>query len=253
MKKITLVALLAGLAFNLQAEHHEESTADKIKAAMKSELRTADETERDGNRLPVETLGFLGLESNMKVVELLPGGGWYTKLLAPVLQEKGELIVAYGTSRVAGMIADNEAMSAVKVAAAESNIYRKEGARSYSLENADLGVKNADMVLTFRNYHNFAKDGRMDMNDAAWNALKMGGIYGVVDHTRRHMEGDNDENRRRVDPVMAILEIQSAGFELVDYSTLHYRADDELEYEVGRKSVTGNTDRFTLKFKKVSK
>ena len=55
---------------------------------------------------------------------------------------------------------------------------------------------------------------------------------------------------RRIDPVLAIHEIQAAGFELVDFSDLHYRADDELRYEVGRKTVTGNTDRWTLKFRK---
>jgi predicted methyltransferase len=70
----------------------------------------------------------------------------------------------------------------------------------------------------------------------------------VVDHTRRHMESNNDENRRRFDPVLAIKEIQAAGFELVALSDLHFRADDELRYEVGRRSVSGNTDRFTLKF-----
>jgi predicted methyltransferase len=51
-----------------------------------------------------------------------------------------------------------------------------------------------------------------------------------------------------MDPVLIIKEVQEAGFQLVDYSTLHYRPDDELRYEVGRKSVTGNTDRFTLLF-----
>ena len=56
-----------------------------------------------------------------------------------------------------------------------------------------------------------------------------------------------------MDPVLAIKEIQSAGFKLVDYSDLHFRPDDELRYEVGRKSVTGNTDRFTLKFIKVKR
>lgn len=253
MNKLLVLALLAGLTFNVAADNHSESTADMIKMAMASELRSAADSDRDRNRRPVETLEFLGFKHDMKVVELLPGGGWYTQLLAPVLKEHGELIVAIGTGRAETMINENEALSQVKVGAKDSKTYRKDGARSYSLENADLGVKNADMVLTFRNYHNFAKDGRMAMNNTAWDALKMGGIYGVVDHTRRHMEGDNDENRRRIDPVLAILEIQSAGFELVDYSDLHYRADDELEYEVGRKSVTGNTDRWTLKFKKVKK
>lgn len=253
MKKLLIASLFAGMAFTAQADDHEHSTSDLVKEAMKSELRTEAEMDRDRNRRPVQTLEFFGLEHDMKVIELLPGGGWYTKLLAPVLKEHGELIVAYGTSRVSKMIEENESLSHVEVAAGESKIYRKDGARFYSMENGDLDVKKADMVLTFRNYHNFAEDGRKAMNDAAWDALKVGGVYGVVDHTRRHMEGENDENRRRFDPVKAIMEIQAAGFEFVDYSDLHYRADDELEYEVGRKSVTGNTDRFTLKFKKVKK
>lgn len=253
MKKLLIASLFAGMAFTAVADDHEHSTSDLVKEALKSDLRTEAEMERDRNRRPVQTLEFFGLEHDMKVVELLPGGGWYTKVLAPVLKDDGELIVAYGTSRASKIIEENESLSHVEVAATDSKIYRKEGARFYSMENADLGVKKADMVLTFRNYHNFAEDGRKAMNEAAWDALKMGGIYGVVDHTRRHMEGENDENRRRFDPVKAILEIQAAGFELVDFSDLHYRADDELEYEVGRKSVTGNTDRFTLKFKKVKK
>lgn len=252
MKKL-LTSLACLLALTAWADDHQKSTADLVKEALASEIRTEAETDRDRNRMPVQTLEFFGLQADMKVVELLPGGGWYTKVLGPVLKQDGELIVAYGTGRVSKLIETHEALSEVVIAAETSNMYRKEGARFYSLENPELDVKNADMVLTFRNYHNFAEDGRKAMNDAAWKALKPGGIYGVVDHTRRHMEGDNDENRRRFDPVKAILEIQAAGFELIDYSNLHYRADDELEYEVGRRSVTGNTDRFTLKFKKIDK
>lgn len=250
MKSIALSVCLLAASWTAFADDH---TKDMIKSAMKSELRTESETDRDRNRRPVETLAFMGLEADMKVVELVPGGGWYTKILAPVLKENGEFIVALGTSRAQKLIEANDSLSHVQVGGADSKIFRAEGDRFYTLENADLGVKKADMVLTFRNYHNFNEVGRKAMNDAAWDALKVGGIYGVVDHTQRHMEGDNDENRRRFDPVKAILEIQAAGFELVDYSDLHYRADDELEYEVGRRSVSGNTDRWTLKFKKVKK
>jgi predicted methyltransferase len=82
------------------------------------------------------------------------------------------------------------------------------------------------------------------------DVLKPGGFYGVVDHTKRHMEPETPENRRRIDPVLVIKEMLDIGFEFVDYSDLHYRPDDELEYEVGRRSVTGNTDRFTLLFRK---
>ena len=88
------------------------------------------------------------------------------------------------------------------------------------------------------------------MNRQVFAALKSGGLYGVIDHTARHMEPANNENRRRVDPVMVIKELLDLGFEFVGYTDLHYRADDELVYEVGRRSVTGNTDRFTLLFRK---
>jgi predicted methyltransferase len=134
------------------------------------------------------------------------------------------------------------------VVAQDANIFRPEGSRSYAIEFDGLGVDDVDIVFTFRNYHNFGPEGRAAMNSAVFDALKPGGIYAVVDHTRRHMESDGPENRRRIDPVQAILEIEAAGFEFVDYSDLHYRPDDQLVYEVGRKTVTGNTDRWTLKF-----
>ena len=247
--------LLIGIVFITgfaQADHHG-GLEDTIKAAMASDIRTEAETERDRNRRPVETLEFFGLASDMKVVELLPGGGWYTKLIAPVLAENGEFYVAVGTTYVAGNVLDQPGFDKVQVTASDAKVYRKEGARKYTLEMDSLDVTDADIVFTFRNYHNFGEEGRAVMNRASWDALKPGGIYAVVDHNRRHMQDDNDENGRRVDPVLAIKEIQSAGFELVDYSDLHHRPDDELRYEVGRKTVTGNTDRWTLKFRKVER
>lgn len=226
-----------------------EATDAKITAAMESDLRTEQEIERDRNRRPLETLNFFGLEDDMRIVELLPGGGWYTKILAPVVAEKGQYYGAIGTSRIESM-ADQPGLEKMQIIAKDATLNRPEGSRFYNLEMGSLGVTEVDMVLTFRNYHNFTASGRAAMNKAAHDALKPGGIYAVVDHTRRHMEGDSDENRRRMDPVLAIKEIQAAGFELVDFSDLHYRADDELEYEVGRRSVSGNTDRWTLKFRK---
>lgn len=248
MKKVLFILL--PLFFGLAQASDFSAVESKLKAAMEADVRTDAEKDRDRNRKPVETLAFFGLRDDMKVVELLPGGGWYTKLLAPVLAENGELYVALGTSRVKERVLGQDGFENVRVVAEDAKIYRPEGSRFYTLELTGLGVTDADMVFTFRNYHNFAAEGRAAMNRAVFDALKPGGIYAVVDHNRRHMEGDNNENRRRVDPVLAIREIQAAGFELVDFSDLHYRPDDELRYEVGRKTVTGNTDRWTLKFRK---
>ena len=249
MKK-TVTFLAAALLCSSAAADDFDAVEAKLEIAMAADVRTERDIERDRNRMPIETLRFFGLRDDMRIVELLPGGGWYTKLLAPVMAQNGEFYVALGTSRVEKSLASENGFENINIVATDAKIYRPDGSRFYALELNGLGVENADMVLTFRNYHNFAEDGRAAMNKAAYEALKPGGIYAVVDHSRRQMEADNDENRRRVDPVLAIKEIQAAGFELVDFSTLHFRPDDELRYEVGRKTVTGNTDRFALKFRK---
>lgn len=241
--------LLTTLCSSAYAASEFESTANKIKAAIKSEVRTEKDTKRDKNRKALQTLKFFGLRDDMKIVELIPGGGWYTKILAPTVAEKGQYYGALYTGPIK-KLAKQPGFEKIKILAEDSKIYKEEGAKFYSLEANTLEVKNVDMVLTFRNYHNFAEEGRRKMNKLAFDALKAGGTYAVVDHTRRHMEQNTPSNNRRFDPVLAIKEIQEAGFEFVDFSTLHYREDDELEYEVGVKSVTGNTDRWTIKFRK---
>jgi predicted methyltransferase len=240
-----LAASFAAGAFGAEADPLQA----KLEAAMASDIRTPEEVARDDNRKPIETLQFLGLEPDMRVLELVPGGGWYTKLLAPVLADEGELYVAIGTDGVQALV-DDGTLENVNVVDIGGEFVRAEGERRFAIQGLDIPVENIDLVLTFRNLHNFTEEGRRGMNEQAFEVLKSGGIYGVVDHTRRHMQGDNDENWRRMDPVQMIKEIESVGFELVDYSDLHYRPDDELLYEVGRKSVTGNTDRFTLRFRK---
>lgn len=218
--------------------------------AIASEIRNPAEIERDRNRKPIDTLEFFGITPNMKVMELIPGGGWYTKLLAQVLREKGQLTVSIGTSNVEENLLGLEGLDKVVVLRSGAEIGKSETPRLRTVAPFSFKGSKFDAVLTFRNVHNFDAAGRQSINQAVFKALKPGGIYGVVDHTRRHMEPFNTENRRRADPVLTIKEIQQAGFVFVDYSDLHFRADDELRYEVGRKSVTGNTDRFTFLFRK---
>lgn len=241
-----VLMMFAGLAFASDFD----ATQAKLETALDAEIRTDAEKERDRNRRAIQTLEFFGFRDDMKIVELLPGGGWYTKLLAPVVQENGEYYAAFGTGRIVERLAGKPGFEDMSIVAEDAKVYRKEGARTYTLETEGLGVTGVDMVLTFRNYHNFDAEGRAAMNKAAFAALKSGGVYAVVDHTRRHMEEDNSENRRRIDPVLAIHEIEAAGFEFTDFSDLHLKLDDELRYEVGRKTVTGNTDRWTIKFTK---
>lgn len=234
----------------LGVAHADNSIDAKVEAALADEARPAKDVARDENRMPLETLNFFGLKDDMRVLELLPGGGWYTRVLAPVLADNGKLFVALGTDTVKSTVLTEPGFENVEVLETSANIHRPEGSRYYTAERFGFGVSDIDMVLTFRNLHNFDTASRKFINEQVFDALKPGGLYGVIDHTARHMEAPNQENRRRIDPVLIIKEMLDIGFEFVDYSDLHYRADDELEYEVGRRSVTGNTDRFTLLFRK---
>ena len=242
---LTIVSLiLFGVAY---ADNEIDA---KVEAALADESRPAEDRVRDRNRRPLETLKFFGLKDDMRVLELLPGGGWYTRVLAPVLADNGKLYVGIGTRYVSENVLVLPGFEQVEVLATSDNLHRPEGSRYYVMDDFEFGVSNLDMVVTFRNIHNFDADAREILNRQVFAALRSGGLYGVVDHTARHMEPANHENRRRIDPVVVIKELIDMGFEFVDYSDLHYRADDELVYEVGRRSVTGNTDRFTLLFRK---
>jgi len=222
----------------------------KVEAALAAESRPQADRDRDWNRKPLETLNFFGLKDDMRVLELIPGAGWYTRVLAPVLAENGKLYVALGTRRVKEGVLNETGFEKVELLETSDNLHRPDGNRYYTLDDFDFGVSKLDMVVTFRNLHNFDADSRARLNSQVFKSLKSGGLYGVVDHTMRHMEPLDYENRRRIDPVLVIKEMLDQGFEFVDYSDLHFRADDELEYEVGRRSVSGNTDRFTMLFRK---
>ncbi len=246
--RYSILAIAA--VWSLPTMAQDSTVKDEIMAAMSGDIRTEAEVERDRNRKPVETLQFLGLKDDMRVLELLPGGGWYTKILAPTLRENGELYVAIGTTRVKRDLLSADGFDHVKVLDIGVTSERNGPFRTSNIGAFEFGVSNIDLALTFRNMHNFTPEGRRNMNAAVYKALKSGGHFGVVDHTKRHMEPMTAENRRRADPVQIIHEALEAGFEFVDFAGLHYKADDELRFEVGRKTVTGNTDRFTLLFRK---
>ncbi|MGB5739364.1 MAG: hypothetical protein WBM54_08445 [Woeseia sp.] len=248
MMRYTVFLVVLSLAFGTASA--DEQTEQKVRAAMASEIRTAAEVDRDANRKPVETLAFFGLQDDMRVLELLPGGGWYTKLLAPVLRDKGKLYVSIGTRGVSENLLTQPGFDKVEALEIDAALSRDGEFGTNNIGPFDFGVKNLDMVLTFRNMHNFTPAGRANINAAVFKSLRSGGVYGVVDHSRRHMEPMTRENRRRADPVEIVKEALDTGFEFVGYSDLHYRPDDELRYEVGRKTVTGNTDRFTFLFRK---
>ena len=246
---LTMLTLAAPLAL-AQFGQPPSPIQQAVMRAMESDLRTPEERARDRERQPAQVLEFFRLREDMRVIEILPFAGWYTKILGPLLKDDGKLYVTHPSPTFY-----SEAFAPVRGLPGLEEVEEIPWGAQFSggtpfFASGEWDVEPVDLVLTFRNYHNFSRDARMAVNKSSFDALKPGGLYGVVDHTRRHMEPDGPENGRRVDPVLLIKEAQEAGFRFVDYSPALRRPDDELRYEVGRQSVTGNSDRFALLFMK---
>lgn len=239
------------LAMGLEAQPANPTPfQQRVLAAMQGEIRTPEERARDINRMPAEILEFFRMRGNMRVIEILPAGGWFTKILAPVLKDQGKLYVAHPPGFYADAyrrIADLPGLEEVEEIDWGSTAQGSGGPFGPS---GRWDVEPVDLVLTFRNYHNFSPADRDTVNRSVFEALKPGGYFGLVDHTRRHNEPTTRENGRRVDPVLVIKEVQAAGFELVDFSDLYYRPNDDLSLEVANPAVNDRTDRIALLFRK---
>ncbi|MBT8422354.1 MAG: methyltransferase, partial [Gammaproteobacteria bacterium] len=182
-----LMALI--VAAPAHAQSLDAATETALDAAIAGEHRSAENRARDRYRHPKETLAFFGFRSDMTVVEIWPGGGWYTEILAPALKERGKLYAAqYSVNPPFGYQRRYFGSFLTKLGT-HPDIYRDvvitHFGSPYELEIAPPG--SADMVVTFRNVHNWFAEGYGE--DAArlgframYDALKPGGVLGIVDH-----------------------------------------------------------------------
>jgi len=237
-----LSACLVGSALSNPAFSQDKA----LQSALDSEIRSDAEKARDESRKPAETLAFFDVKPDSKVLELIPGGGWYTKILGNYLKDDGALYLAIGANPDRLNLGENQ-LDHVKIIGQTFKLTPEEGDTTSA---TDLGETGFDVALTFRNMHNLDAQKRQAFNAAVFTALKPGGIYGVIDHTKRHMQADSDEIWRREDPVLMIKEIISAGFEFVDFSDIHARPNDGLIYDTTHQSINRDSDRFSLKFRK---
>ena len=222
----------------------------KVQAVMGMDHRTDAELARDADRDPVAALDFIGLEEDMTVVEFLPARqAYYTKILGPVLRDNGHLMVV-DNANTFGTWGDwtKKDEFAMTHQVVIDNSYNRDVGRYVPGDKMDFGVSNADIVLNFREYHNFNEADNNRINAEAFDTLKSGGSYVVIDHTRRHMQEETGPLRRREDPVDVILQVQRAGFVLDKVSDMFFEESDDLTQEVG--AIPNMTDRFFLVFKK---
>jgi predicted methyltransferase len=241
-----------------------------LAAAVASPSRTPANVARDRYRHPVETLAFFGVEPDDTVVELWPGGGWYTEILAPYLASGGgKLILATLDGQLGGV---------AKLRDAHPALYANASAATFPVFEASAARVpdgTADVVLTFRNVHNwrmgYRRDDKQDYSAEAfrqiYSMLKPGGVLGVVDH--RLPENASEERERtsgyiKVSTVRRLAE--AAGFRLVASSEINANPKDSADWPDGvwtlppslrlkdkdreKYLAIGESDRMTLRFEK---
>ena len=239
-------------------------SAHDLMAAVQSEDRSLKNIERDQYRNPTETLSFFKIKPNMTVVELSPGGGWYTEILANYLHEPGKLIAAHFDK-------DSEIGYFKR---SRTNFEKKMASKSmYSnVEIVDLSSNLAeensvDAVITFRNLHNWLGPQMDSIFANSYKALKPGGIFGVVEH--RANPGTSIDAMKKsgyVTEEHAIMVAKKHGFTLVATSEINANTKDTKNHPKGvwtlppnlrlkdaereKYIAIGESDRMTLLFQK---
>jgi predicted methyltransferase len=257
------------LAASSWSSAKDADAAQKLRDVVNGDFRSVDHRARDKDRHPVETLTFFGIHPKMTVVELWPFGGWYTEILAPYLREHGKLYAAAmdPQSTSPGDRKYNSDLHALFEAHPE--LFDKVALSVLAPGKMQIAPDgSADLVLTFRNIHNWAWAGiEKDVFAAAFRALKPGGILGVEEH--RHSDpsfAPKERGQAYVGEQYAIDLIQSVGFRLVARSDINRNPKDTKDYPKGvwtlppnyaegdkdraKYAAIGESDRFTLKFMK---
>ncbi len=263
IKKLISVAAVGVLMSSL-------ANADALQSAIDGAHRSDKNSARDVYRKPYETLTFFEVNPANKVVEIWPGGGWYTEILAPYLMADGHFVAAHFPPQEKEGYFKRSLDAYNKKLAANPEVYGKVEVTALQPPAFDKITEpgTADNVLTFRNVHNWTKIGIDQMMfDSFFEALKPGGILGVVEH--RASEGSSLEFMKDsgyVTEAYVINLAENSGFELVvsgdvlnnpldtkDYKdgvwtlppTLRLKEKDREKY-----LAIGESDRMTLKFVK---
>ncbi len=270
MKRLkTILAMLASFILSTNILAGELST--ELDSVLQGSQRDARNVARDVYRHPKETLMFFDLKTDMDVLEILPGRGWYTEILAPLMKDSGKLTVAsYGEAHPTKYLR-NIHIDFMKKMNADPGTYGKVKTVVFNKESylADIPDNSLDIVVTFRNTHNWIRFGGIEDIYAAFNrVLKPGGTLGVVQHRANKGEDAKTTAEKGYVPESYLINlVEDAGFELVRKSDINANLADSKDYPEGvwslpptyrekdnnrdKYTAIGESDRMTMKFIKV--
>ncbi len=259
----------AGAAATQSPEATEQATAAALDRILAGDQRSPEHRARDVYRHPKETLIFFGIRPDMRVVEVWPGTGWYTEIIAPLVHARGKYYAALEPVNPGSEFTTRAAQAFRAKLAARPDLYGGAELTTLGPGSGDIAAPGSiDMVLTFRNLHNWMAEGwAPEALAAMYRALKPGGILGVTDHRGNAGLPQNPRAPSGyVNEDYAIRLIESAGFRLVAKSEINANPRDTKDYPQGvwtlpptfrlgptdhdKYAAIGESDRFTLKFVK---
>jgi len=267
---LVLVACATQSGSSPKLPQTDAPTAAAIDAALAGAHRSEANRARDVYRHPKQTLTFFGLRQDMTVVEVWPGaGGWYTEVLAPVLKEHGRYYAAEVAADPTSKNVTGTRDSYQKKLDSNPDVYGKVIVTGLGPDSMEIAPPaSADLVVTFRNIHNWmGRDWAPKAFQAMYAALKPGGVLGVVEHRGNpSVPQDPKAMSGYVNQDFAIQLIESVGFKLIDKSEINANPRDTKDYEKGvwtlppvyrlgdqdraKYAAIGESDRMTLKFVK---
>jgi predicted methyltransferase len=244
-------ALAVVLLASTSATWAADAVPPAVSAAVADAGRPDADKARDAGRKPGESVAFAGIKKGDKVVDLLPGGGYFTRIFSKVVGDGGTVYAVPPPPRP-NAPPGPPAIAAVAADPAYKNVKVHQGTLP-----AFTVPEPVDVVWTSLNYHdmhNLPNDGIAAFNKAAFDALKPGGTYIVVDHAAAPGSGARDTSTlHRVDPDLVKKEVTAAGFKLEGQGDFLKNPDDAHTAGVRDDSVKGHTDQFILKFSKPKK
>jgi predicted methyltransferase len=245
--------LLTGALAEVGAAH-PAGVPPYIAAAVADKARPEADTQRDADRKPAETLAFAGVKPGEQVAELVPGGGYFTRLLSAVVGPKGK-VYALANPKRPDAAADAPEPAARLAPITSDPHYANVAVSTLSIRATPITFpQNVDLVWTSQNYHDFHNVKELDVADldkAVFNALKPGGIYIVLDHAAEAGSGFRDTSTlHRIDEAAVKQEVEAVGFKFVGASDVLRNKDDPHTDKVFDGAIRGHTDQFILKFQK---
>jgi predicted methyltransferase len=250
---LTLVATLSLAALSPISIAKAPAIPKAVAAAVADPARPQADRDRDADRKPAECIAFAGLKAGQRVADVLPGGGYFTRIFSGVVGPEGQVIAVAPARRPDAPPDRPDPAAAVNAIAADPH-YKNVTVSVIKVGEIKL-PENLDMVWTSLNYHdvhNAQGDNVVGtFNKAAFDGLKPGGIYMVIDHATAKGAGITATSTlHRIDPEAVKSEVMAAGFEFVGASDVIANAADDHTQKVFEKDMHDKTDRFVLKFRK---